>query len=285
MLSLAKGVSCRDVSYCEEKFATLKRGGTNALHIVSDFDLTLTKGKAPGKASNTVNSQIREGNYLGEGYRRDSLELRKKYYPIEMDLSLPLEEKKRHMLEWTQSIHDQLRKHGFSRRIVSRIGRERPFVLREGVPALFSWSECNRVPLIIFSAALGNLIEAALCESGLLHSEVRIISNFAEFDESGMMSGVKEPVVSMFNKTEALLRGTAYEQVIEGRPNVLLLGDSLGDIEMATGERHETVLSVGFLNGRASHKERFLGAFDMVIEEDSDLSVVINLLQGVACAK
>lgn len=284
MEHIAKGVSVRDLGLYKEKFGALRAAGPRALHIVSDFDLTLTKGHVPGKASNTVNSQIREGNYLGEGYRRDSLELRKKYYPIEMDLSLPLEQKKQHMLEWTHGIHDQLRKHGLSRRMVVQIGRERPFVLREGVSELFRWSECRGVPMVIFSAAVGNLIEAALHHSGLLHRHVCIVSNFVEFDERGMMSGVKEPVVSMFNKTEALLRTTSYEHLIEGRPNVLLLGDSMGDLEMATEESHEVVLSVGFLNGRRNHRAQFLDAYDVVVEEDTNLSFVAGLLQRVASA-
>lgn len=38
---------------------------------------------------------------------------------------------------------------------------------------------------------------------------------------------------------------------LQGRPNVLLLGDSLGDLTMADGvSEHQNILTIGFLNDK-----------------------------------
>lgn len=41
-------------------------------------------------------------------------------------------------------------------------------------------------------------------------------------------------------------------QELEGRSNVILLGDSIGDAGMADGVCHDTVLKIGFLNSNVS---------------------------------
>jgi hypothetical protein len=98
-----------------------------------------------------------------------------------------------------------------------------------------------------------------------------------------------------------------YKQMISHRRNVILMGDSLGDIQMGHGVRHDVLLSVGYLNqyqcmpdGRwvdSSERQQgpptsqaiidktvqqYLDTFDIVISADSGLDVLINpLLQAL----
>lgn len=93
---------------------------------------------------------------------------------------------------------------------------------------------------------------------------------------------------------------------LQGRPNVLLLGDSLGDLTMADGvsdPRH--VLTVGFLNDQVGEsdsrsvrglrlcpevcsvfqveerKESYVNAFDVVLVRDETMDVPNAILRNV----
>lgn len=53
------------------------------------------------------------------------------------------------------------------------------------------------------------------------------------------------------------------------RTNVLVLGDSLGDVEMAKGMRNPgAILKIAFLNDNINeHMESYLTSYDVVIQE------------------
>jgi len=279
--ALQPGVVCRDKNRFEQKLEALRQGGVASLHIVSDFDLTLTRGRVEGKHSNTALSQIRESGCLGEDFRRESLALRQRYHPVELDLSVPAEEKRRAMMEWSLGNQALLIKHGLSRGILRQVVRESPVVFRSGVDSLLEQSAKKSIPLLIFSAAIGDQIEDLLHLRERPIPTVHVIANFAEFDKQGMMVGVKPPVVSMFNKSEKLIIGSAYEKEVTSRRNVLLLGDSPGDLDMISTASHDTALTVGFLNDMLDRLDDYLNLFDIVIEHDTDLSFVLGLLQKV----
>lgn len=55
----------------------------------------------------------------------------------------------------------------------------------------------------------------------------------------------------MYNKNEAVLHNdnTGYFEDLKCRHNVILMGDSLGDTNMATGVKDvNAILKIGFLN-------------------------------------
>lgn len=55
-------------------------------------------------------------------------------------------------------------------------------------------------------------------------------------------------MIHVLNKNEQVLIGTEYYDLVENRNNVILMGDHLGDSEMAEGIPHKnTVLKIGFL--------------------------------------
>lgn len=63
----------------------------------------------------------------------------------------------------------------------------------------------------------------------------------------------------MFNKNENAIHSSDYFDKLTGRNNVILLGDSLGDIKMAVGvPQPSNVLKIGFLNDKVRIGSHFL---------------------------
>jgi hypothetical protein len=89
-------------------------------------------------------------------------------------------------------------------------------------------------------------------------------------------------LIHVFNKNESSVPEGKHKDMITDRPNVILLGDSLGDLQMAEGIRHDTKLTIGFLNhDKEVLLEEYGGAFDLVITEDSSLELVNLILKSL----
>lgn len=65
----------------------------------------------------------------------------------------------------------------------------------------------------------------------------------------GVLRAFKGQLIHTFNKREGALSHAAHFTGLQGRQNVLLLGDSLGDLTMADGvSEPRNILTIGFLN-------------------------------------
>ena len=67
----------------------------------------------------------------------------------------------------------------------------------------------------------------------------------------GKMIGFKSDIIHVFNKNEHAVHDSDYFENLSHRTNLLLMGDSLGDLQMANGaDNVESKLTIGFLNTR-----------------------------------
>ncbi|CAI9540805.1 unnamed protein product [Staurois parvus] len=64
------------------------------------------------------------------------------------------------------------------------------------------------------------------------------------------------------------------------RTNILLLGDTLGDLTMADGVTNlENILRIGYLNDKVEElMEQFLQSYDIVLVRDETLDVANGIL-------
>ena len=116
--------------------------------------------------------------------------------------------------------------------------------------------EKNDVPLLIFSAGLGDVIETFLRtkifgRTGKIPSNIHIISNRMRFQNNRLV-GFEDEIIHSCNKGLTPMRELQAKGVFKTRTTALLLGDSVGDVHMAdwlikSGHVHD-VLKVGFLN-------------------------------------
>uniref|UniRef100_A0A0M3IPZ0 5'-nucleotidase n=1 Tax=Ascaris lumbricoides TaxID=6252 RepID=A0A0M3IPZ0_ASCLU len=224
--------------------------------------------------------------------------------------------------------------------------------LRDDVDLMIHDLDRHAVPLLIFSAGIGNIIDICLRKKMVnVPKNVHLVSNMMLFDAEGIACGFSEPLIHTFCKNGSMIEkcpslrkeiagrfnvlllgdslgGTSFLYIntsstwcditfegiacgfseplihtfckngsmiekcpslrkeIAGRFNVLLLGDSLGDLHMADGYRPNgdeiTVLKIGFLN-RAfdTHYEKFLDGFDIVLVDDQTMHLPRHLIQKI----
>ena len=153
--------------------------------------------------------------------------------------------------------------------------------LREKAEDFFSLVHQNQIPLLIFSAGVGDLIRIHLESKSLITDNVHIISNFFEFKD-GVAVGTKKPIVAAASKDEASVKETPFASEIIERKNAILMGDKIEDLQMAHGIEHDTLLTIGFLNENDPVvRDAFLANFDIVIEGDGSLESINELLKSI----
>lgn len=68
--------------------------------------------------------------------------------------------------------------------------------------------------------------------------------------------GFKGDLIHTFNKNQSSIDNHDYFEHLRARNNVILLGDSLGDLDMAEGVKEvNALLKIGFLNHKVSQCE------------------------------
>jgi len=264
----------------ENKLSRIKIDGIKSLHVISDFDKTITKAKIKGQKTHTSIAQIREGNYLSEEYVRKSYKLYDRYHPFEINNNLSEEGINKKMMEWWGSHINLLVQERMSRNVVEEIIIKKSIKLRKNADKLFKLLYDKKIPFLIFSAGVGDIIKGHLKSEGLLYGNVHLISNFFEYDENGYVKGYKSEIIHVYNKDEFSLKKTPYFEKIKKKKNVILLGDNLGDADMVKGLSHKTILKIGFLNEDVEkNREAYQEKFDAVILNDGPMDFVVSVLK------
>lgn len=113
----------------------------------------------------------------------------------------------------------------FNPKEIDDIAKEYSNSLRDGSHDLFKLTNDVNVPVLVFSAGLGDCILSVLKNEEVLYPNVKLVSNFLKF-ENGMLDGFNDayPVIHTFNKNETVLKGTEYYDMVHNRQHVILMG-------------------------------------------------------------
>lgn len=69
----------------------------------------------------------------------------------------------------------------------------------------------------------------------------------------GILKGFKGELIHVYNKHDGALKNTEYFKQLKDNSNIILLGDSQGDLTMADGVANvEHILKIGYLNDKVS---------------------------------
>ncbi|KAI4881627.1 hypothetical protein NFI96_016843 [Prochilodus magdalenae] len=285
---LAKpSVVMRDRGAVEEIIRNMHRAGPGALQVISDFDMTLTRFAFNGKRCPTSHNILDNSSLISDDCKSKLSDLLAHYYPIEIDSSLSVEEKVPLMVEWWTRAHDLLVQQQIRKDKLAEVVRESDAMLRDGYQVFFNSLKQHSIPLLIFSAGLGDILEEVIKHNDVFHPNVRVFSNYMEFDENGVLRAFKGQLIHTFNKREgALLNPDQFEQ-LQDRPNILLLGDSMGDLEMADGvQNFQNILHIGYLNDKVEERrEAYVSSYDIVLEKDETLDVPNAIIRYITEGK
>lgn len=273
-------VYMRDPQRVQAILQSMMKSGSNTLQVISDFDMTLTRFAFNGKRCPTCHNILDNSNLISNDCKEKLKELLNKYYPIEIDSSRSIEEKLPLMVEWWTKAHELLVEQKIKKDLLALVVQESDAMLREGYQLFFDHLYEHSIPLLIFSAGIGDVLEEVIRQAGVFHPNVNVFSNYMDFDETGVLKAFKGQLIHIYNKREGALLNTGHFQELRTRPNVLLLGDSLGDLTMADGVQDmENILKIGFLNDKVEErKQSYLNSYDIVLVKDETMDVPNALL-------
>jgi 5'-nucleotidase len=273
----ASGLAMADRAAVEHKLRAIQSGGPEKLHLVADFDMTLTKYWVNGQRNVSSHGIVMRSHAMTDELRRRTDELYAFYYPMEVSHTLSKEEKTRAMTEWWEKAHEIILESKMKDTDVIDMVQRSKVVFRAGIDKLMERVEELSIPVLVFSAGLANVIEEILRQNNLLLPHLHIVSNVMLFDETGTVRDFAPPLIHVFNKSEAVLPDAVE---VSRRPNILLMGDSIGDLRMTDGlNGKEVELTVGFLNHDVDRlKPQYLEAFDIVLLDDPPMDFVKAIL-------
>ncbi|XP_051991519.1 cytosolic 5'-nucleotidase 3-like isoform X2 [Xyrauchen texanus] len=273
-------VFMRDPGRVEQMLASMRNAGSSTLQVISDFDMTLTRFAYNGKRCPTCHNILDNSELISEDCKAKLQDLLDTYYPIEIDSTRSVEEKLPLMVEWWTKAHELLVQQKIRKDNLAPAVRESEAMLREGYQQFFDNLHQMCVPLLIFSAGIGDVLEEVIRQAGVFHPNVKVFSNYMDFDESGVLQAFKGQLIHIYNKREGALLNTEHFHELRSRSNVLLLGDSLGDLHMADGVTDmQNILKIGYLNDKVEErKPSYLNAYDIVLEKDETMDVPNGIL-------
>ncbi|CAM4842529.1 unnamed protein product [Rotaria magnacalcarata] len=275
----------------ERTLRSLIDDGRKMLHVVTDFDYTLTmfikNGVTLATTFGVIYSQspvpLPDGSLLSDRGK----ELYLKYNPIAIDDHMDVAEKIPYMIEWWRSIQNLLILSNLNKSHLCELVHQSNMELKIGAQKFITDLLHSQTPILIFSAGIGDIIEVFLQkeipEFKHNHESSHIVSNFMQYDDNGTLKSFNDKIIHPLNKDEHAIHNTIYYQTILERQNVILLGDSLGDTAMIDGMNNlKNVLKIGFLNHSTPEKlETYKNAFDIVLCEDETFVVPNSILKVI----
>lgn len=263
--------------YADRKIeGKLKKFTTSNMHIVCDFDLTLSK-KGSMSSFNFIS------NNIGNSFLEEVEKLFAYYHPMELDEQIPFAKKYLLMKEWWSKEFELYSSFGLQESDLNKMLQDTTSIqLRDGVKEFFMSARKLKIPIIIFSSGVGNVIEKILIDNDCKLENVFLISNFVQF-ENGVATGLRNFVIHGLNKNEKSLPNKIYEMVAK-RPKVLLFGDTIGDTYMSISDKQDSI-KVGFLEEKEERIEIFKDAFDIVCTNNTSFTQLnqnFNFLDNIA---
>ncbi|KAK9688597.1 Pyrimidine 5prime-nucleotidase (UMPH-1) [Popillia japonica] len=269
-------VYIKDKKKVNEIINELVQAGINKLQIVLDFDKTVTKQHVNGVKQYSSFGIFEKCPSLPASYLAAVTHLNEKYMPIEFNPGIPRAEKQKHMEDWWRLSEETLIGLTVSQLEIEEVVKNIQPPLRDGCSEFFNNATKENVPILIFSAGLGQTVMSVLKYHGILSENVKVVANFLKYDENGVIQGFRDNIIiNVFNKNESVLSGTEYYQTIKDRTNAIVAGDSLGDASMFDCVANkQSILKIGFLYDHMEENlSAYMDTFDIVLADDQTMNV------------
>ena len=250
----------------KEKINVLKKEN---FYVITDFDRTLT----------TKESEPSIGivpQFLGGECLEERTKIFEYYRPLELDYTIKEQEKQKIMKEWANKSFTFLSKY-ITQDIIYKALENANIHFREGAKEFLVEMDNRDIPVIIMSSGVGNIVRAFLEKEGCLFDNIKIVSNFFEFD-NGKTHIDLNSLMATSNKEYNKIPQNIRNQ-LEEKETALLFGDLIEDIKMTNKEKLSNTITFGFLDANVEDNlERFNKNFDVVLAGDEDFDSVKQVL-------
>jgi len=255
--------------------------GAKKLHILSDFDKTLTRvSYIKGKPVGSLIGQLRAGGYLSPEYAPESYKLFEKYSPFENDHTISLNKKLKKMEQWWEKHHELLIRCKLNKNDMDQVMKTAHLKLRPGVKNFFKLLHKHKIPIVIISAGPAYMIEKMLKNNSLLTKNIHIVANYYNFDKNGYMTSVKKPIIHSLNKYEIILKNLPFFDQLKQRTNVILLGDQPDDLGMIKGFEYDNLLTIAF-SQTEKDRQRLAKEFNVALGGNDKFNFVNDIIKKI----
>uniref|UniRef100_A0A8C8H8J3 5'-nucleotidase n=1 Tax=Oncorhynchus tshawytscha TaxID=74940 RepID=A0A8C8H8J3_ONCTS len=135
---------------------------TDTIQVISDFDMTLTRFDYNGKRCPPSHNILNNSRLISEECKAQLKDLLNTYHPIEIDSKQTAEEKLPLMVEWWTKAHTLLVQQRIRKDLLQDMVKESDAMLKEGYQLFFDHLQEHSIPLLIFSAGLGDVLEEVI---------------------------------------------------------------------------------------------------------------------------
>lgn len=262
-LSIPKGLIVADSISFQRKIAEFAALGAAGVHVIFDFDRTLTVRRPGAQDEVTTWHILRE--HLPEAGQAEYQRLFEKYRALELNGDMTQQD----AVQWWSSILNLFVAHSIDLTAVEETFLARASI-RPGTVELFKLFADHNIPVIILSAGIHDVIDI-WCRQYNIHPSI-IISTRLKIDSNNIISGWQEDtLVHVLNKSEAT--HPEVSTMRRNRTKLFVVGDSLDDASIAADGHH--VVKIRILDFRGDeattvHEEhKTLQKFDAFVKTGS----------------
>lgn len=237
--------------------------------VITDFDWTLS----------TVTSQTSMGivpDYIGGELLKKRKEIFEYYHPIELDYTIPDDEKSKLMKEWARKSFSLLSEY-ITEDIIINATKSAKTYLRSGTKEFLKSLYEKNIPVIVMSAGIGNVIKNFLKKEEILFDNVTVVANIFEFKNKKPILDL-ENIVYTSNKNYYNIPEN-IRNIIEEKEKIILFGDVIEDLKMINKEQLNKTITCGFLDKNIeSNLNVFNENFDIVLTENKDFNSIKDII-------
>lgn len=268
-MNYLNGFISKDRKKALKKIESFFGFGKEKVHIVLDFDRTLTKSRN-GLGEDVSAWEILKSR-LPKKAQKEYQKLYDKYRPLEVQNKM----KKSDAAIWPQKILNIYKKSKL-KLFDTDDKLEKRMPIRPCAKELFEICKKKNIPTIIISAGIKNVIQMWCKKFGIEPTVIISVNLF--FDDKGHINGWdKASLIHAFNKREKGHR--EISSMRKSRPNIILIGDSIDDASMVAGDKN--VLRI-ILDDSMANNIRHDGRFYKDMSEKFDLIIRNKSLCPVA---
>lgn len=258
------------ITYNIENIQKINNWTDNTIHILSDFDKTIT----------TKNSKSTWGILVQDDvFKEESQKLFNKYRPMEIDTKLDEETRSEMMRRWWEASTNLFIKSKLTEKHLKEITQAANLMeFRKGAKEFLKNMHERNIPVLLLSAGIGNFIEQFLIANDCNYENIYIISNFLKF-ENGIATGLTNQLIHSANKKDMVIPHNIQEKISD-RPHIILLGDNISDVDMAQTNKPENILKIGFLEeNEKEHLKNYKEKYDIVCTQNTSFDELRNELE------